>query len=295
MSNLLYCPKFFEDILMPQPYITTNENIRMPGLLYGTAWKKDRTADLVEQAILCGFRGIDTACQPKHYDEALVGEALKRVRHQGIMREDLFVQTKFTPVSGQDPARIPYDLKAPLELQVSQSFEASKRNLQTPYIDSWVLHSPLFPYAHLSTVWGAMERVYHSGGVRQLGISNCYDLELLKRLYTDAEVKPAVVQNRFYAESGYDAELRQWCDEKGVVYQSFWSLTANPHILENNTVRVLAEKYATGEAQIWYRYLSHVRIVPLIGSTSKQHMDEDLRIFEFELTAEEIARITSLL
>lgn len=276
-------------------YITTFENIKMPKLIYGTAWKKERTADLVVQAILSGFRGIDTACQPKHYDEALVGEALERLVQEGIGREELFVQTKFTPLAGQDPTRIPYDPNAPLEVQVAQSFEASKRNLRTKYVDSLVLHSPLFPYTNLLKVWGAMETIYRTGGTRQLGISNCYDVELLKRLYADAEVKPAVVQNRFYAESGYDIELRQWCDAQGIVYQSFWSLTANPHILAHEAVVALAGKYGKTQAQIFYRYLSHKGIVPLIGSTSKTHMDEDLRIFEFELIGDEIGRIDSLL
>lgn len=281
--------------MQPHPYVTTNENVKMPCLIYGTAWKKERTADLVEQAIMSGFRGIDTACQPKHYDEALVGEALKRVRQQGVMREDLFVQTKFTPLSGQDPLRIPYDPAAPLELQVAQSFEMSQRNLQTAYVDSLVLHSPLFPYSDFIKVWGSMERIYHDKGARQLGISNCYDLEVLKRLYNDAEVKPAIVQNRFYAESGYDTPLRQWCNEKGIVYQSFWSLTANPHILESQLLFALAETYSKTVAQLFYRYLSHVGIVPLIGSTSRQHMNEDLSIFDFELTQDEIDAISLIL
>lgn len=277
------------------PTVMTSENIEMPSLIYGTAWKKERTADLVEQAIMYGFRGIDTACQPKHYDESLVGEALRRVRNQGITREDLFVQTKFTPLSGQDPLRIPYDPTAPLELQVAQSFGTSQKNLQTAYIDSLVLHSPIFPYGDLMKVWGSMETIYHSKGARQLGISNCYDLELLKRLYADAEVKPAVVQNRFYAESGYDIPLRHWCSEHGVIYQSFWSLTANPHILESKLLLALAEKYGKTEAQIFYRYLSQAGIIPLIGSTSKQHMNEDLRIFEFELDRDEIENIDRIL
>lgn len=136
----------------------------MPPLMYGTAWKKERTADLVEMAILSGFRGIDTACQPKHYEEPLVGEALARLEKQGIGRQDLFVQTKFTPLSGQDPSRIPYDPNAPLEIQVAQSFHASQRNLQTEYVDSLVLHSPLFPFSHLLKVWNAMEQIHHDGG-----------------------------------------------------------------------------------------------------------------------------------
>lgn len=277
------------------PTITTTENVKMPALIYGTAWKKERTADLVEMAILSGFRGIDTACQPKHYHEAGVGEALVRLAGQGIGREALFVQTKFTPLSGQDPSTVPYDPNAPLELQVAQSFEVSQRNLQTDFIDSLVLHSPLFPYAHLLKVWRAMEALYRSGGARQLGISNCYDLELLKRLHADAEVKPAVVQNRFYAESGYDSALRLWCNEQSIVYQSFWSLSANPQLLGSREFFALTQKYDKTEAQILYRYLNHVGIVPLIGSTSKHHIDEDLEIFTFELRPDEIASISTLL
>lgn len=269
--------------------------MKMPSLIYGTAWKKERTADLVVQAVLSGFRGIDTACQPKHYNEPLVGEALNRLKEHGITREELFVQTKFTPLSGQDPQRVPYDPNVSLDAQVAYSFEVSKRNLGTQYIDSLVLHSPLFPYANLSIVWKAMEKIYHSGETRAIGISNCYDLELLKRLYQDAEVKPSVVQNRFYSESGYDMHLRQWCNDVGIIYQSFWSLTANPHILGSEIVRNIAVNYSKTSAQILYRYLNHVGIVPLIGSTSQEHMIQDLNIFEFELSLSEIQSITKLL
>ena len=276
-------------------YIETNEKVKMPKLIYGTAWKKDRTADLVEMAILSGFRGIDTACQPKHYNEPQVGEAIRRLVEQGIGREELFVQTKFTPLAGQDPHKIPYDPQAPLPTQVAQSFDASLRNLQTGYIDSLVLHSPLFPYSHLKQVWEAMEAIYQRGGARQLGISNCYDLELLKKLYNDAAIKPAVVQNRFYDESGYDVELRRWCKQQGIVYQSFWSLTANPHILAHPTLQKIALRYEKTPAQIFYRFLSHSGIVPLIGSTSKHHIEEDMDIFSFELEPSEIEGINTLL
>lgn len=277
------------------PYRITNNNVKMPVLIYGTAWKKERTADLVEMAVISGFRGIDTACQPKHYHEAGVGEALERLAAQGIRREELFVQTKFTPLAGQDPQRIPYDPSQPLNVQVAQSFAASQRNLKTEYVDSLVLHSPLFPYSHLAQVWGAMEELYHGGGARQLGISNCYDLELLQKLYNESGVKPAIIQNRFYDQSGYDRELRSWCDEVGILYQSFWSLTANPHILASREFFALTQEYDKTEAQILYRYLVQVGITPLIGSTSQQHINEDLEIFSFELKSSEIAAISSLL
>ncbi|MBD3799136.1 aldo/keto reductase [Sulfuricurvum sp.] len=277
------------------PYRITNNNVKMPVLIYGTAWKKERTADLVEMAVMSGFRGIDTACQPKHYHEAGVGEALERLEAQGIKREELFVQTKFTPLAGQDPQRIPYNPSLALNMQVAQSFAVSQRNLKTEYVDSLVLHSPLFPYSHLAQVWGAMEELYHSGGARQLGISNCYDLELLQRLYNESGIKPAIIQNRFYDQSGYDRELRLWCNEVGILYQSFWSLTANPHILASREFFALTQEYDKTEAQILYRYLVQVGITPLIGSTSQQHINEDLEIFSFELKSSEIAAISSLL
>jgi diketogulonate reductase-like aldo/keto reductase len=272
-----------------------SQNMKMPKLIYGTAWKKELTADLVEQAVLSGFGGIDTACQPKHYEEPLVGEALGKLYTQGIRREELFIQTKFTPLSGQDPNRIPYNPSATIEAQIAQSFEVSKKNLQTEYVDSLLLHSPLFPYTNLKKAWEALENIHDSGQARQIGISNCYDLELLIRLYDDAKVKPTVIQNRFYSESGYDKELRKWCDGHEIVYQGFWTLTANPYILTSQTVLSLAKKYHKTQAQIFYRFLSHIGIIPLIGSTSKVHIYEDLNIFEFELTKDETDSISTFL
>jgi diketogulonate reductase-like aldo/keto reductase len=278
-----------------QNWLITSAGVKMPRIIYGTAWKKDRTGDLVVKAIQTGFRGIDTACQPKHYNEALVGTALQRLKSHGIEREELFLQTKFTPLSGQDPRQMPYDMNAPVEFQIAQSFEASKKNLQTEYVDSLVLHSPMAPHALLMKAWNAMEKIQKTGGARQLGISNCYDPEVFRSLYADANVKPAVVQNRFYQETGYDTNLRHWCSNHGVIYQSFWTLTANPQILASNTVRSIAQKYKKTEAQIFFRYLSQSGIVPLTGTSSEQHMREDLSIFDFELFFEDLKNVGLLL
>ena len=267
----------------------------MPPLIYGTAWKERRTADLVVQAVRAGFRGIDTACQPKHYHEAGVGEALERLAGEGIARESLFLQTKFTPLEGHDPRRIPYDPHAPISGQVARSFELSLQNLRSGYVDSLVLHAPPFPYANLLGTWRAMERIALEGGARQLGISNCYDLERFKRLYDDAAVKPAVVQNRFYADSGYDAELRLWCREQGIIYQGFWTLTANPLILDSRLLRTLATKYDKTVVQIFYNFLHRSGIIPLDGTTSPEHMASDLESFGFMLSDEELSLVKALL
>jgi len=277
-----------------QKWVRTSAGVNMPGILYGTAWKKERTTDLVCKAIDAGFRGIDTACQPKHYAEQLVGEALQRKWEQGVGRESLYLQTKFTPLSSQDPEQVPYDKSAPVALQVAQSFETSVRNLRTDYVDCLILHSPLESHDQTMDAWNAMQAIQASGGARQLGISNCYDIDVFKALYADAKVKPAIVQNRFYKDTGYEAELRHWCSVQGVVFQSFWSLTANAHLLGSDTVKGLAGKYHKTEAQIFFRYLSHSGIVPLTGTSSEQHMREDLGIFDFELASEDVNNMNLL-
>src|SRR5688572_9311594 len=91
----------------------TKDGVRVPRLLYGTAWKEARTSPLVTAALQAGFRGIDTANQRKHYHEVAVGEAVQAAIKEGLVqREDLFLQTKFTHIGGQDH-RLPYDPAAP--------------------------------------------------------------------------------------------------------------------------------------------------------------------------------------
>ena len=273
-------------------FVTSTAGVRSPRILYGTAWKKDDTESLVRKAIQQGFRGIDTACQPKHYHEAGVGAAVSGLLEEqglqgGLTRQDLYLQTKFTSLSGQDPTRIPYDPQAPLAEQVRQSFAVSLRNLRTDYLDCLVLHSPLPSVGQTLEVWRTLESLVDAGGVRQLGISNCYRIEQLEALYQSARFKPVVIQNRFYAETGYDREIRAFCRQHGILYQSFWTLTANPQVLAHRIVRELASKYRRTPAQILFRYLTQNGIVPLTGTRSETHMREDLSIFEFELAESE--------
>lgn len=281
---------------MPEPdYLVSAQGVRSPRILYGTAWKKLQTEELVSQALAGGFRGIDTACQPKHYNEAGVGAAVAASVRAGLPRAQLYLQTKFTPLGGQDPKQIPYDAEAPLAKQVAQSIAVSLRNLQTDYLDCLVLHSPLRNMKDTEEVWEAMQVSFEAGAVRQLGISNCYDPAMLERLYRWAVVKPAIVQNRFYAETDYDVDIRAFCREQGIVYQSFWTLTANLHVLKHGHTVQLAAKYRVSPAQVLFRYLTAIGIVPLSGTTSQVHMREDLAIFDFTLTDAERDTMSGLL
>jgi diketogulonate reductase-like aldo/keto reductase len=268
---------------------------RLPRIIYGTAWKKADTARLVTLAIQTGFRGIDTACQPKHYDEAGVGTGVAASLGQGLTRADLYLQTKFTSLSGQDPDRVPYDRTAPLPHQVAQSIAVSLTNLQTDYLDCVLLHSPMPTMTQTLSAWRALEAFVDTGQVRQLGISNCYRPDDLKGLYERARIKPAVVQNRFYADTNYDRDIRAYCDQHQIVYQSFWTLSANPRLMAHQSLTGPAATHKRTPAQILFRYLTQIGVVPLTGTKSEIHMREDLSIFDFELSHDECNAIDETL
>jgi len=272
-------------------FILSNRRIRIPRIIYGTAWKKADTARLVRLAIQTGFRGIDTACQPKHYDEAGVGTGVAASLGQGLSRAELYLQTKFTSLSGQDPDRIPYDRKATLPDQIAQSVKASLVNLQTDYLDCVLLHSPMPTMAQTQSAWRALEAFVDAGQVRQLGISNCYRQDDLEGLFEGARIKPAVVQNRFYADTNYDRDIRAYCDLRQIIYQSFWTLSANPQLLAHKTIIGPAAIHRRTPAQILFRYLTQIGVVPLTGTKSGAHMREDLSIFDFQLSNEELRAI----
>merc|ERR1719330_1010746 len=123
-----------------------------------------------------------------------------------------------------------------------------------------------------------MQELVASGKVVQLGISNMYSLEQLRELWARAAVKPTGVQNRFYAETCFDADIRRWCKENGVAYQSFWTLTANGPALQSALVTQIAQERQLSPAQTWFLFVMAEGIVPLTGTTNVAHMQEDLEL-----------------
>lgn len=266
-----------------------------PSIIYGTAWKEERTTDLVKTALSVGFSAVDTANQPKHYQETLVGEAMLSAFNEGIKREDFFIQTKFTPPDGQDN-RIPYELSANLTTQVKQSFASSLKNLHTDYVDSYLLHGPYSRFGLGNSdweVWHEIEDLYRTEKVRRIGISNV-SLEQLETLHKKAEIKPMVVQNRCYADQGWDREVREFCIAHDIIYQGFSLLTANPYVLQDNRVKDIARGLGKTAIQVVFRLALQIGITPLTGTTNKEHMKEDLEIFDFELSQEEVEIILNI-
>jgi diketogulonate reductase-like aldo/keto reductase len=267
-----------------------------PDFLYGTAWKEERTQGLVELALRSGFRGIDTANQRRHYVEAAVGEGLASAYRAGVVtRDDLFLQTKFTYLPGQDH-RLPYDPRADLSTQVAQSMASSLEHLGTDHVDSYVLHGPASLHdwtEYDAEVWSAMLRERDAGRTRRLGVSNI-SVEQLQELVASGAEAPAFVQNRCFARDGWDREVRAFCAGRDIVYQGFSLLTANRQVLADPLVTGLAARTGATPAQVVFRFALAVGMLPITGTSSPEHMRQDLDSRALTLSADELRAIESL-
>jgi diketogulonate reductase-like aldo/keto reductase len=263
-------------------------------IIYGTAWKKERTAEYVLAALKEGFRAIDTANYPKHYSEALVGDALKR--SPDIPREELFIQTKFTPdaCTGQPEAVHPYDVKAPYAEQVRQSFEGSLKHLGVSYMDSYILHAPYAEHKDTMAAWREMEKLHAEGLAKHLGVSNV-NADQLRDLLDEAAVKPTFVQNRCQAKKLYDAPVQEVCRQHGLRYQGFWLLTGNSHLKGAAPALAIAAKHGRTVEQVMYAYFQQgLGMLPLSGPKQVSHMALALASSSLLLSKPELAALKAV-
>lgn len=270
-------------------------NLPSPAFIYGTAWKEDRTATLTEAALRAGFRGIDTANQRKHYFEAGVGAGLAAAYRAGsVTRADLFLQTKFTYLRGQDH-RLPYDPAADFSLQVAQSLFSSFEHLGTDYVDSFVLHGPSSDEWEDADaeVWEAMRRERDAGRTRLLGVSNVSLLHLEQMEAAHHEM-PAFVQNRCFASTGWDREVRAFCRQRNIAYQGFSLLTANRQVLGSAAIAELATALNATPAQVVFSFARAIGILPLTGTSNAEHMQQDLASLEIAIPADIVEVIESI-
>ena len=269
------------------------DGVTVPRFLYGTAWKEDESERLTATALRQGFRGIDTANQRRHYHEAGVGRGVATsIANDIVTRNDLFYQTKFTFRDGQDH-RLPYDPAAPIAVQVQQSFLSSLDHLQTNVIDSYLLHGPSTREGLAAADWEAwrtMEAIHKSGQARLLGISNV-TLKQIQELCKGASVPPRFVQNRCYAITGWDREVRTFCRNKGITYQGFSLLTANRQVLSHPDIVQIAKRLGRTIAQVIFRFALDLGMIPLTGTTDADHMQADLEVFDFELPDDVVSHI----
>jgi len=274
----------------------TRQPATVPDFLYGTAWKEERTSALTEMAVRAGFRGIDTANQRRHYFEEGVGYGLAAAYRAGLVtRDELFLQTKYTYQPGQDH-RLPYDPQASFAVQVAQSLASSLQHLGTDYVDSYVLHGPASGHDWTdidAEVWEAMKKERDAGRTRFLGVSNV-SIRHLEQMAAGNTELPAFVQNRCYARLGWDRKVRSFCRERKIIYQGFSLLTANVEVLRHPLVSGLAVQLNATPEQIIFSFTRAVGMLPLSGTTSAEHMQQDLASRQVQLPADAVQAIESL-
>jgi diketogulonate reductase-like aldo/keto reductase len=170
------------------------------------------------------------------------------------------------------------------------------QHLGVDYLDSYVLHGPSVRYGLTAAdweTWEAMERLHAAGKARLLGVSNV-DAGQLEELYAGASTKPAIVQNRCFASMGWDRSVRDFCRERGIFYQGFSLLTANREVLGHRRVREIASRVGRTVPQVIFRFALQVGMIALTGTTSSEHMTEDLSIYDFALGPDEIRTVAEL-
>ncbi len=212
-----------------------------------------------------------------------------------VTRAEVFLQTKFTYQRGQDH-RLPYDPQAPIGAQVAQSLASSLDHLGTDYVDSYVLHGPSSPYEWAeadSEVWNAMRKERDAGRIHLIGVSNV-SLGHLEQMKAIGLELPAFVQNRCFARLGWDRDIRSFCGAHEITYQGFSLLTANQEVVNYAPLVDVARRLSVTLPQLIFAFARALGIVPLTGTSSENHMKEDLASAGLALPAELVKAIESI-
>lgn len=254
--------------------ILLNNGVKMPMIGYGVFQIQDlaQCEQCVYDAIQAGYRLIDTASV--YGNETAVGLAIKR---SGIQREDLFITSKlWVQDAGYESAKKAIDL--------------TLENLQTDYIDLYLIHRPFNDYYG---AYRAMEEAYKEGKIKAIGLSN-FDAARIVDLMMNNEIKPAVVQvecHPFYQQE----DLREFLQENNILMEA-WAPFAEgkKHIFQNDVLKTIAQKYEKSVAQVILRWNIQRQIVPLSKTVHTNRMEENLAVFDFELSQEDMHFIASL-
>jgi len=267
--------------------VTLRNGHTMPLIGFGTAGLSNTLA-AVDVAIDAGFRLIDTAAEEAvwYRNEAQIGHYLST---SPIRREQIFLTTKL------HPNQLGFS-------STQQAILKSLENLKTSYIDLYLIHYPFCwgdicnqqPQGTWEESWRAMEEGVHLGRIRAIGVSN-FHLSDLERLMEVAQIKPDVLQNWFDPMKQHRA-LRRFCEHHGIVFQAY-SLLGTQHlaqghainpVLEDETVKAIAEKYQKSPANVIIRWALQLGIPVLPRSNNPLHIRENIQLDDYHLTEEEM-------
>ena len=258
--------------------VKLNSGYEMPILGLGT-WtlSNEEAENSVYHALKDGFRLIDTA---RYYQcETGVGKGIKKAVEEGIVkREDVFVTSKIMPSDYE---------------RAAQGINDSLRDLGLDYIDLMLIHQP---GSNDEAVYKAMEQAVRDGKVRSIGISNYYTPEAFDEVMSYAQIPPAVIQNEnhiYYQNTALQEYVRKY----GVVVESWYPFGGRGHTSENfnnETITAIAKSHGKTSAQVILRWHLQAGYIAIPGSSNPDHIAENYRIFDFELTDDEMRQIAAV-
>ena len=255
-------------------YTTLNNGTSMPPIGYGVFRMTDENAceEAVLNALRTGYRLIDTAAA--YENERAVGRAIKRC---GIPREELFITTKLWVTDTS------YE-------KAKEGFSRSLERLDLDYVDLYLIHQP---YNDYYGAWRAMEELYAEGKVKAIGVDNFTPDRLADFLFFN-KIKPAV--NMIECNAFYQREKDlAYLNEQGIRMQAWSPLAAGSgDLFSNELLASIAKSHQKSIAQIVLRWLIQRGITPVVKSANPIRMKENLDVFDFELTPEEMQQITTL-
>ena len=257
-------------------YVILNNGIKMPIIGLGTwTFTNKEAEEAVYIAIKNGYRLIDTA---QYYgDEIGVGKGVRKAIEEGIVkREDIFVTSKIYASTDHNKA-----------------IEKSLNNLDLDYIDLLLIHQPGFDDKGL---YQTMEKYYKDGKLKAIGISNYYTKEAIDEVLNYAEIVPAVIQNEnhIYYQNN---ELQEHVKQYGIIIESWYPFGGRGHTSENfnnEVIKELAKKYNKTSAQIILRLQLQAGYIAIPGSRNPDHIKENISIFDFELSDEDMKKIYNI-
>lgn len=251
-------------------YIQLNNGIMMPKLGFGTIGQSgEELIDNVCIALEHGYQLIDTA--NRYGNEGEVGQGLRKSR---IDRKDYFIETKLGPTLYRN----------------DQAIDDTLKRLDLDYIDIMLLHHPVNDYIY---AYRMLEKAYHAGKIRAIGLSN-FPINKIQEILQQCEIKPALMQVECHPY--YPAEaVKAFCDEQGIVLQSWYPLGHGNNDMLNDPVFVqLAKRYHKTPVQIILRWHTQMGFGLVPGSRSKDHIKDNINIFDFTLSQEDMNLIETL-
>ncbi|HCW7514618.1 TPA: aldo/keto reductase [Staphylococcus aureus] len=252
-----------------------NNGYPMPSVGLGVYKISDEDmTKVVNAAIDAGYRAFDTAY---FYDnEASLGRALK---DNGVDREDLFIATKlWNDYQGYE--------------KTFEYFNKSIENLQTDYLDLFLIHWPCEADGLFLETYKAMEELYEQGKVKAIGVCN-FNVHHLEKLMAQSSIKPMVNQIEVHPYFNQQ-ELQEFCDRHDIKVTAWMPLMRNRGLLDNPVIVKIAEKYHKTPAQVVLRWhLAHNRIIIPKSQTPKR-IQENIDILDFNLELTEVAEIDAL-